>query len=283
MKIGIIGSTGFIGNNLYFYLSKFKNYKVFRYSSYKKNNKYWISKVSQEIKITKPNIILNCAANQSLKNDKKSIKDLLNSNLYSNINFLEQATQNNLFKGYISFGTKWEFNQNMEFNPLNFYSATKHANDIFFNYFSQKKNICTVSLKIFDTYGPNDKRGKILNLIIDSIKKNKTLKLTPGNQYLDYVHINDLSELVSKICFDINKKRLKGFNYFTVSSKKPLKLKKIINHIRYMLKGKTKIKLGAKKYRKIEAMQKIKKLKNYPGWKPKINFVKELSNIIKNL
>ena len=42
-------------------------------------------------------------------------------------------------------------------------------------------------------------------------------------------------------------------------------------------------KLGAKKYRKIEAMQKIKKLKNYPGWKPKINFVKELSNIIKNL
>ena len=32
---------------------------------------------------------------------------------YSNINFLDQATQNNSFKGYISFGTKWEFNQNM--------------------------------------------------------------------------------------------------------------------------------------------------------------------------
>ena len=89
MKIGIIGSTGFIGNNLYFYLSKFKNYKVFRYSSFKKNNKYWINKVSKEIKTTKPNIILNCAANQSLKNDKKSIKHLLNSNLYSNINFLD--------------------------------------------------------------------------------------------------------------------------------------------------------------------------------------------------
>lgn len=283
MKIGIIGSSGFIGNNLYLYLSKFKNIKVFKYSSYKKYNKNWISTVSQEIKISKPNIIINCAANQSLKNDRKSIKDLLNSNLYSNIDFLEEATQYNSFKGYIYFGTKWEFNQNMEFNPLNFYSATKHANDIFFNYFSQKKNICTVSLKIFDTYGPNDKRSKILNLIIDSIKKNKILKLTPGKQYLDYVHINDLSKLVSKICFDIYKKRLKGFNYFTVSSKKPLSLKKIIYHIRFMLKSKTKIKLGAKKYRKIEAMQKIKKLKNYPGWKPKINFVKELSNILKNL
>jgi CDP-3, 6-dideoxy-D-glycero-L-glycero-4-hexulose-4-reductase len=283
MKIGIIGSSSFIGNNLYFYLSKYNNFKVIKYSSYKKNNKNWMSLVSQEIKTTKPNIIINCAANQSLKNDKKSIKDLLNSNLYSNINFLEQATQNNTFKGYIYFGTKWEFNQNMKFNPLNFYSATKHANDIFFDYFSQKKNICTVSLKIFDTYGPNDKRSKILNLIIESIKKNKSLKLTPGNQYLDYVHINDLSKLVTKICFDIHKKRLKGFNYFTVSSKKPLSLKKIIYHIRFMLKSKTKIKLGAKKYRKIEAMQKIKKLKNYPGWKPKINFVKELSNILKNL
>ena len=103
---------------------------------------------------------------------------------------------------------------------------------------------------------------------------------------LGYVGLPIAVELAKNnyvIGFDINKKRLKGFNYFTVSSKKPLKLKKIINHIRYMLKGKTKIKLGAKKYRKIEAMQKIKKLKNYPGWKPKINFVKELSNIIKNL
>ena len=58
-----------------------------------------------------------------------------------------------------------------------------------------------------------------------------------------------------KICFDINNKRLKGFNYFTVSSKKPLKLKKIINHIRYMLKGK-KNKIRSKKISKIEAMQK---------------------------
>ena len=94
MKIGIIGSSGFIGNNLYLHFSKFKNIKVFKYSSYKKNKKNWISTVSHEIKISKPNIIINCAANQSLKNDKKSIKDLLNSNLYSNIYFLEQATQN---------------------------------------------------------------------------------------------------------------------------------------------------------------------------------------------
>ena len=139
MKIGIIGSTGFIGNNLYLYLSKVKSLKVLRYSSFKSNNKNWIAKVCEDIKSTKPNIIINCSANQSLKNDMKSIQNLLKSNLYSNINFLEQATQNNSFKGYISFGTKWEFNENMDFNPLNFYSATKHANDVFFKYFSQKK------------------------------------------------------------------------------------------------------------------------------------------------
>ena len=85
MKIGIIGSTGFIGNNLYSYLSKFKNYKVFRYSSYKKNNKYWISKVSQEIKTTKPNIILNCAANQSLKKLVPIIASPVTTPLYSRI------------------------------------------------------------------------------------------------------------------------------------------------------------------------------------------------------
>ena len=39
------------------------------------------------------------------------------------------------------------------------------------------------------------------------------------------------------------------------------------------------LKIGAKKYRSNEAMKPIKKLYNYPGWKPKLNLVKELKKI----
>ena len=76
-------------------------------------------------------------------------------------------------------------------------------------------------MKLFDTYGNNDKRKKILNLLLNSYKKNKTLPITTGNQYLDFVHISEISLLINKICVDIKKNKLKGFNMYTVSSKKP--------------------------------------------------------------
>ena len=279
MKIGIIGSNGFIGKNLKNYFSTQKQYKIFYFSSYNKLKDKWINKICNEIKKNKPNLIINCAASQVLNDDKKSIQKLLNSNLYSNIMFLSQATNYKNFKGYISFGTKWEFDADRKYKPLNFYAATKNANDIFFKYFSLKKNIATVSLKIFDTYSLNDKRNKVLILLLSKYKKNQSLKITPGKQYLDFVHIHDICELINIICKDIINNKLKGFKYFTVSSKRPIKLKSLVHKMNSILKKKLNVEVGAKKYRSNEAMKPIKKLYNYPSWKPKLNLVKEVKKI----
>ena len=281
MKIGIIGSTGFIGSNLkknFSSLSKNK-YKVFSFSSFKKTSSEWISRICNEIRYNKPDIIINCAADQNLHNDKKAIINLINSNLTASSLFLNQAVKNNNFKGFICFGTKWEFDENRKFNPLNLYAATKHANDSLLKYFSIKYNFAAISLKIFDIYGNDNKSQTILNLLLKSYKKKKILKISPGNQYLDYVHIDELHELITMICNDITKNKLNGFETFTVSSKKPIKLKSLIRKLDYKLKYPLKVKIGAKKYRENEAMKPIKKIYNYPGWKSKLNLIKELEKI----
>jgi len=199
--------------------------------------------------------------------------------LKANIFFLNQAVKNNNFKGYISFGTKWEYNENRIFSPLNFYAAVKHANDSFLKYYAIKKKITTISLKIFETYGKHDKRKRILNLLLKNYRKEKKLRITPGNQFLDYVNILEICELIKLICDDIFKKRLKGFNTYTVSSKKPIKLKLLVKKLNNILNKKLKVKFGGRKYRKNEAMKPIKKFNNYPGWKPKLNLIKELKKI----
>ena len=77
MKIGIIGSSGFIGSNLSSFLRKNTNYEIFSFSSYKRNKKNWINKIVNEINKKKPNIIINCSANQNHlgKVEKKYIPD----------------------------------------------------------------------------------------------------------------------------------------------------------------------------------------------------------------
>ena len=199
--------------------------------------------------------------------------------MYAPIFFLHEAVKNKNFKGYISFGSKFEFDANLNYKPLNFYASIKHANDFFLKYFSLKHKVSTVSLKLFDTYGPNDKRKKILNLLFNSYKKNKTLAITAGNQYLDFVHVSEISSLISKICIDIKKNKLKGFNMYTVSSKKPIKLKSLVNNLKSILKRNLSVKFGGKKYRSNEPMIPIKKYKNYPGWKTKKDLMTEVKII----
>ena len=277
MKIGIVGSTGFLGSNLIFYLKK-KNLNVFSFQSYYHNKKNWTKNVQREIIKKKPDIIINCAASQFLNDDIKSITELFNSNLYSNIVFLKRAMQNSNFKGYISFGSKWELTSSKNKKPMNFYAVSKKANEIFYEYFSNNTT-SIISLKVFDTYGPGDKRKKFLNDLYKSYKKNKILNITSGQQYLDYVHINDLCLLIEKIIFDIKSNKLKGFKSFSVSSKKPLKLIDLVKKLKKILNKKLKVNIGKKKYRTKESFNKPSKFFNYPGWKIKHELFRELKLI----
>ncbi len=277
MKIGIIGSSGFLGKNLYNFLIQNTKSKIFKFPSFHKHKNKWLSLVVSKIKREKFDILINCSADQKIDKNELNVINQLNSNLLSNILFLMEGQKNKNFKGYISFGTKWEFGDGKEKKPLNFYAATKKANDIFFDYFSNKET-SIISLKIFDTYGENDRRKKFFNDLLKSYKKNKILKITAGQQYLDYVHINDICLLIFKIIFDIKSKKLKGFKYYTVSSKRPIKLINFIKMLNTILKKEIKTKIE-KDYRNNESFNRIKKIFNYPGWKIKTNFKKELKKI----
>ena len=276
MKIGIIGSNGFFGKNLSVFLKKKNNVKNF--SSYNDLKKKWFTTVCKEIKNYAPDIIINCAASQILDDNLKSIEKLIYSNLYSQSGFLNAAKTQKNFIGFITFGSRWEYNQKGDYQPNSFYAATKHASDYLLQYFANKQTTI-VSLKIFDTYGENDNRKKILNLLLKSYKNQTTLKLSPGKQEIDLVNILDICELVSKICTDIKLKKIRGFKKFTVSSKKPIKLIQLIKILKRNLKKNLNVKIGALGYRKSESMKCLRKTYNYPLWKPRFKLIDDLKKI----
>jgi nucleoside-diphosphate-sugar epimerase len=267
MKIGIIGSTGFIGSEVFNFLKTKTNYDVFKFSSYNRFKKKWSFHVLNEIKLKKPEIIVNCSGYTKITEKKEDIKNLVYSNFYSNIIFINQACNNQNFKSYINFGSKWELGDTIINKPLNLYAAIKKANESIFEYFSTKK-ISIISLKLFDTFGYNDYRDKLLNQLRKSYKKNKTLNITDGNQYLDYVNIEDVCSLILMIIKDVELKKLKGFKSFTVSSKKPLRLNDLIALLKKILNKKLLIK-RLKKYRLKQSLKPTIAFNNYPGWKIK--------------
>ena len=77
----------------------------------------------------------------------------------------------------------------------------------------------------------------------------------------------------------LKKKKIKGFKKYTVSSKKPIKLVKLIEILKKNLKQELKVKVGALRYRKNEPMKCSRKIFNYPNWKPRKLLIKDLKKI----
>ena len=148
--------------------------------------------------------------------------------------------------------------------------------DLILNFFSKEFGLPIVSLKLSDTFGVNDKRNKVLNYIKKKYVKNQLINLTPGNQYLDLVNINDVCNLIFIVSNEIFTKKIKGFKIFTATSKKPIKLKNLIKKLNKILDTKLKVKIGKRGYRKNEQFFNIKKNRNHPKWKIRNKIEKDL-------
>jgi len=116
-------------------------------------------------------------------------------------------------------------------------------------------------------------------LLLKSYKKKITLNLSPGKQEIDLVNVLDISKLINKVILDIKRKKLKGFKKYTVSSKKPIKIIKLVEILKQNLKYDLKVNVGALRYRKNESMKCLRKTFNYPKWKATNSLSKDLKKI----
>ena len=113
----------------------------------------------------------------------------------SNLNFptqLLQAMSDLGIKRFINTGTSWQHYQNEAYNPVNLYAATKQAFEALLAYYVEAQGFRAITLKLFDTYGPGDTRPKLFSLLRKTARSGETLRMSPGEQLLDLVYIDDV-------------------------------------------------------------------------------------------
>ena len=294
-KILITGVAGFIGFNLAkkllknkiivygidnldpYYSVKLKKKRVQILKNYK--NFYF-----EKINFSKKKKILNYFKNKnfycvihfgaqagvrySLKNPGKYIE----SNFIGFINIIENSINNGVKKIiYASSSSiygdqkKFPLNEKMKTDPKNIYARTKKLNEEIANDISKKNNISIIGLRLFTVYGewgrPDMFIMKFLNAIFN---KNPMILFNRGNHLRDFTYIDDVTEIIKKLIFKINKKKHLIFN---ICSNKPIHLKNIINKIYKFSKQLPKIKKTS--FQKADVFKthgnnsKIKKFLNY--------------------
>ncbi len=279
-KILLTGSTGFIGSELLKNLSK--NYKIY-VTLRKKTKKNFIHKniikiyfssfqnLNDKIEKLKINTVIHCATHYVKKHDFKDIKKLSDSNiLFGNI-ILENLEKMGV-KTFINFSTVWENFNGKKDNYYNLYSAYKSSFKNIINFY-KKKFVKTkfINLVISDTFGENDKRKKIINLLKINYKKRVITKLISKNLYMNLLNVIDINNAVRLIL----KKNYKSGTYL-LKNESDFKVSDIIDGINKHSNKRIKIRWLSNNIIK-EKTFKFKTLKN---WKSNNSKIEDIVRII---
>tara|TARA_B100000929_G_scaffold289282_1_gene279575 strand:- start:290 stop:1210 length:921 start_codon:yes stop_codon:yes gene_type:complete len=159
------------------------------------------------------------------------------------------------------------------------YGKAKLLSSIYLINLFKKKKFPSTILRLYLTYGPRQDINRFIPIIIEGCIKNKKFDCSEGNQFRDFVHVDDVVDAILK---SLTNKNARG-KIINVGSGKPRKIRNIIEHIKKISKGGYP-QFGKIKLRKDEILKlypNIKKAKNKINWRPKIPFDKGLKSTIK--
>ena len=272
-NILITGSTGFIGSNI---LRKLiKNSNIFITTRRKINKRKNINVIyfrnhldlNKKLKKIKIDTIIHCGTHYVKNHTTSDIRKLTLANIEFGTILLENLKYMKV-KKFINFSTVWQnYNGKLDV-AYNLYAAYKISFSKILNYYIRKfSSTKFYNLFISDTYGENDKRNKIINLIKRNLKEKKKINIISKNIIINLLNVNDIITAVEIIL----EKKIKPGNY-NVINKNSFKLYKVIRKINKKMKIQNLVKFGNSPFKK----EKIFYYKKLPGWTPKYSNINNL-------
>ncbi len=241
---------------------------------------------------TKPNIVINLAAQAGVRYSINNPESYFNSNLIGFFNILENCKKHKVdhlvyasSSSVYGSNNKYPFNENEALNqPLSFYAATKISNEVMAYSYSNIYNLSITGLRFFTVYGPWGRPDMAPMIFSKKILQKKPISVyNYGNMCRDFTFIADIVEgtflcslkpPVNQGEFDKSIKFVPN-NIFNVGFGKPINLEYFIE----LLEDSLSIK-AIKIYEPIQSGDVVKtfanttKLENWLNYKPKINIEK---------
>lgn len=286
----ITGASGYIGSNLVRYLVTcgWDVHVITRPGSDLKALEEIINNITvhqyaesshglvEIVKKAQPDTVFHLASMFLAQHKTDDIEALIYSNLVFATQLLE-AMMVNRVSYLINTGTSWQHYNNEVYNPVNLYAATKQAFESILKYYTEVGGIRAVTLKLFDTYGPNDSRAKLISLLWKTAITQQPLEMSPGEQMIDIVHVDDVVRAYEIAANNLPHQNVSHVSY-GVSSGEPLKLKDLAEIFEKATGYSLPLSFGARPYRPREVMVPWEKYDTVPGWKPLVNFEMGISH-----
>lgn len=235
----------------------------------------------QALGLAKPELVIHLASLFISQHNEEDVSRLIESNLKFPTQLLEAMSQLGIYQ-LINTGTAWQHYQNQAYKPVNLYAATKQAFETLLTYYVEAQAFKVITLKLFDTYGPGDTRLKLLPLLKRAANTGDTLEMSPGEQMVDLVHVDDVIDCFIAAGVRLLKGDVNSSESYAVCSGAQLSVKDLVGTIAQMAGKRLNVKWGARQYRHREVMQPWTSGCTLPGWSPRISLAAGLREFIES-
>lgn len=227
----------------------------------------------------KPNVVFHLASKTQSEHQPADVESLIQSNVLFGSQLLEAMKINRVDK-FVNTGTFWQHYNNEEYNPVCLYAATKQAFEAILEYYVQACSIKAITLELFDTYGPDDPRPKLLHQLNKAAANGEALDMSAGEQLIDLVHIDDVVDAYLIAAQRLIQGKVSRHDTYAVSSGHPVPLKGIVQLYAEATKQIVPVNWGVRPYRYREVMVPWNQGEKLPEWQPRKNLIDGLSGIV---
>lgn len=235
------------------------------------------------VAVAKPNVVFHLASLFIAEHQSDQITDLINSNLLFGTHLAEACARNGV-KRFINTGTSWQHYRSDGYDPVCLYAATKQAFEDILDFYADAFDMHVITLKLFDTYGPDDPRPKLVNLLVKTMKSGESLGMSPGNQVLDLVHIDDVTRAF-EVCAQqlLDSASCHHHARYSVSSGAPLSVRQLVAVLEQVSGKAINVSFGARPYRGREVMFPWQGGQQLPGWQATTDTRAGLASMLSSL
>jgi CDP-3, 6-dideoxy-D-glycero-L-glycero-4-hexulose-4-reductase len=281
MKVLMTGATGYIGRKLVQRLAAdgHEIYAVVRKSSRTEELKPFVKgilyskpylELFEQVQNIHPDIYINLAGTYCGNHSPEQIGMLLDANVILPAYAADAAVRAGV-RHIIHTSSYQQCYNGEEYYPINFYAATKRSFEDILTYYTSDGSVNAVTLQLFDTYGADDTRRKVFNLV-RALKDGESLDLSPGMQKLYFVYIDDVIEAYVSAMHLLETKEAGFYRKYAVRSEVPVRLKEFAKRYVKLTGKNVQLNWGKRSYAKKEIMDPTGYGETLPGWKALVSY-----------
>lgn len=226
------------------------------------------AELTEIVRAAAPDAVFHLAAVFLAQHKPEEIENLIEANILFPTRLLEAMAANGV-RLLVNTGTAWQHFENRAYDPVNLYAATKQAFETLLAYYVNALGFSVATLALFDTYGPDDPRPKLMSALWKAAASGQALSMSGGEQLLDMVYIDDVVAAylaTERALRDAGPVQL----HYGVSSGAPLRLKDLVATFEAALGARVNVGWGERPYRPRETMQAWTDFTAPPGWQPRM-------------